>query len=76
MPRSWTPQTRYTLRRNTTSIMKGLVWLLISMEVFEVAAFGLCFEAHSILACIASFADNNVMILDEEWLFIVAFTFT
>jgi len=25
MTRSWAPQTRYTLRRNTASIMKGLV---------------------------------------------------
>jgi len=27
MTRSWAPPTRYTLRRNTASIMKGLVWL-------------------------------------------------
>jgi len=27
MTRRWTPQTRYTLRRNTASIMKGLVWI-------------------------------------------------
>jgi len=26
MTRRWAPQTRYTLRRNTTSIMKGLAW--------------------------------------------------
>jgi len=24
----WTPQTRYTFRPNTASIMKGLVWLV------------------------------------------------
>jgi len=26
MTRKWALQTRYTLRRNTASIMKGLVW--------------------------------------------------
>jgi len=26
MTRRWAPQTRYTLRRNTASIMKGLVF--------------------------------------------------
>jgi len=29
MTRRWAPQTRYTLRRNTASIMKGLVFKLI-----------------------------------------------
>jgi len=26
MTRRWAPQTRYTLLRNTASIMKGLIW--------------------------------------------------
>jgi len=27
--RRWAPPTRYTLRRNTASIMKGLVWFFL-----------------------------------------------
>jgi len=34
MTRKWAPLTRYTLRRNTASIMKGLVWFFL---VFVIA---------------------------------------
>jgi len=33
MTRRWAPQTRYTLRRNTTSIMRSLVWFKTSFLI-------------------------------------------
>jgi len=31
---NWTLQTRYTLWRNTASLMKGLVWLFLFIIIF------------------------------------------
>jgi len=41
MTRRWAPPTRYTFRRNTASIMKGLVW-------FGVVILENCFLAYSL----------------------------
>jgi len=42
MTRRWAPPTRYTLRRNTASIMKGLVWRLINQKI-NIKAWKICF---------------------------------
>jgi len=42
--RRWAPPTRYTLRRNTACIMKGLVWYDSRIYLIFVGTFhpGLC----------------------------------
>jgi len=60
---SWAPPTCYTLRRNTASIMKGLVWHLV--EKFDF--FGIWWNANSqLLVLVVDYRVCNLLIIFED----------